>query len=46
MICPDFNAFEREFTAYSDFIRWNFPSSGVGALIGLVRFFLLLDIPT
>jgi len=45
VICPDFNAFERELAAYSDLIRWNLPSSGVGALVGLARFFILLEMP-
>ena len=42
VICPDFNAFEREFAAYSDLIRWNLPSSVVGAFRGFARFFAFL----
>jgi len=40
VICPDFNTFERKFARYIDVIGWNFPSDGVGALIGFARFLL------
>jgi hypothetical protein len=44
VINPDFNASERELSGYSDLMRWNLPSSWVGAIRGFVRIFAFLPV--